>query len=403
MSKIATSKEKIDDFLERGVAEIITRESVAKKLSSGKLLRIKHGVDPSGAELHLGHAAVYLKMRDLQELGHKIVFLIGGFTGRFGDPTQKLSTRTLKSKQETESAAQDYLKQLDRILDVKELELRTNSEWFDKMSAEDLLRLMSSFTADQVLERAMFRERKSKGEPIGLHELVYPVLQGYDSVMLKSDLTVIGSDQVFNENFGRDLQRKNGQEPQDIVAIKLLVGLDGKQKMSQSLNNYIALGGSAADKFGKIMSLPDGLIIDYFTLLTRRPSAEIKEMAAALAADSINPRDLKIKLGKDIVSFFHSVDEASAAAVDFEKIFSKKGTPENVAEQKIKKGEYTWLEVVVASGLVTSKTEARRLIEAGAVDADGQTLDSPYKKINLVSPVILKMGKHRFKRIIPED
>ncbi|MFY9493011.1 MAG: tyrosine--tRNA ligase [Minisyncoccia bacterium] len=403
MSKIATSQEKINDFLERGVAEIITRESVAKKLSEGKVLRIKHGVDPSGTQLHLGHAAVYLKMRDLQELGHKIVFLIGGFTGRFGDPTQKLEARTLKSKQETESAAQDYLKQLDRILDVKELELRTNSEWFDKMNAEDLLRLMSHFTADQVLERDMFRERKNKSEPIQLHELVYPVLQGYDSVMLKSDLTVIGNDQVFNESFGRDLQRKNNQPPQDIVAIKLLVGLDGKQKMSKSLGNYIALDDSAEDKFGKIMSLPDSLIVDYFTLLTRRPMAEIKEMAAALAANSVNPRDFKIRLGKDIVSFFHSANEASAAAADFEKTFSQKGTPENIAEQQIKKGEYTWLELVAASGLVASKTEARRLIEDGAVDADGQTLDSPRQKINLIAPIILKVGKHRFKRITPED
>ena len=403
MSKIDTSIEKINDFLERGVSEIITRESVAKKLSEGKMLRIKHGVDPSGAELHLGHAAVYLKMRDLQEMGHKIVFLVGGFTGRFGDPTQKLEARTLKSKPETESAAQDYLKQLDRILDVKELELRTNSEWFDKMNAEDLLRLMSNFTADQVLERDMFRERKNKSEPIQLHELVYPVLQGYDSVILKSDLTVIGSDQVFNESFGRDLQRKNNQPPQDIVAIKLLVGLDGKQKMSKSLGNYIALDDSAEDKFGKIMSLPDSLIIDYFTLLTRRPMAEIKEMSAALAANSVNPRDFKIKLGQDIVSFFHSANEASAAAADFEKTFSKKGTPENMEEQKIKKGEHTWLELVAASGLVASKTEARRLIEAGAVDADGQTLDSPHQKINLMAPIILKVGKHRFKRIIPED
>ena len=403
MSKIDTSIEKINDFLERGVSEIITRDSIAKKLARGKELRSKHGVDPSGAELHLGHAAVYLKMRDLQEMGHKIVFLVGGFTGRFGDPTQKMKSRTLKTKQETESTARDYLKQIDRILDIGRLELRTNSEWFDGMNAEDLLRLMSNFTADQVLERDMFQERKNKGEPIQLHELVYPILQGYDSVMLKSDLTVIGSDQIFNENFGRDLQKKNGQEPQDIVAVKILVGLDGQQKMGKSLNNYIGLKDSPADKFGKIMSLPDSAIIDYFTLLTRRPMAEIKEMAAAMADNSVNPRDLKIKLAQDVISFFHSAQEAEAAADDFEKTFSKKETPENIGEQKIKKGEYTWLELVNLSGLTTSKTEARRLIEDGAVDADGQTVGSPYGKINFINSVTLRVGKHRFKKMTPED
>ncbi|MBI2466022.1 MAG: tyrosine--tRNA ligase [Candidatus Sungbacteria bacterium] len=403
MSKIDTSKEKIEDFLERGVSEIITRDSVAKKLSSGKILRIKHGVDPSGAELHLGHTAAYLKMRDLQEMGHKIVFLVGGFTGRFGDPTQKPQTRTLKSKQETESTAQAYLDQVGQILDVKKLEIRNNSEWFDAMNAENLLKLMSNFTVDQTLERDMFQERMKKSQPIQLHELVYPVLQGYDSVMLKSDLTVIGNDQIFNEKFGRDLQRKSSQEPQDIVAIKILAGLDGQQKMSKSLNNYIALNDSAADKFGKIMSVPDSLIIDYFTLLTRRPIAEIKEMSAALAENSVNPRDLKIKLAGEIVSFFHSAAEAKTAANNFEKTFSKKETPENIETQENKKGEYTCLDFVGLSGLTNSKTEARRLIEDGAVDVDGETVDSPHKKINFTKPVTLRVGKHRFKRMVPRD
>ena len=249
----------------------------------------------------------------------------------------------------------------------------------------------------------MFQERMKKGQPIQLHELVYPVLQGYDSVMLKSDLTVIGNDQIFNEKFGRDLQRKNGQEPQDIVAIKILAGLDGQQKMGKSLNNYIALDDSAADKFGKIMSVPDSLIIDYFTLLTRRPIIEIKEMSAALASNSVNPRDLKIKLASEIVSFFHSSAEAKAAADDFEKTFSKKEAPENIETQESKKGEYTYLDFVGLSGLTNSKTETRRLIEDGAVDVDGETVDSPNKKIAFTKPVTLRVGKHRFKRMVPRD
>lgn len=403
MSKVDTTLQKINDFLERGVTEIVTRESVAKKLSSGKMLRVKHGVDPSGQDLHLGHAAVYLKLRDLQVMGHKIVFLVGGFTGRFGDPTQKLQSRNLKSKEETEAAARGYIKQIDRILDISQLEIRNNGEWYDHMNAEELLRLMSNFTVDQVLERDMFQERRKKGEAVQLHEIIYPVLQGYDSVMLKSDLTVIGRDQIFNENFGRDLQRRNNQPPQDIVAIKILAGLDGKQKMSKSLKNYIALNDPAAEKFGKIMSLADNLIIDYFTLLTRRPLEAIKEMSAALSENSVNPRDLKIKLGQEIVSFFHTPAEAAWAARNFENVFSKKGIPEAMGEVKLKKGEYVWLDLVSASGLVKSKTEARRLIEDGAAESDGQVINSIHQKINLDRPITLKIGKHRFKKIIPED
>ena len=402
MSNIDTTPQKINDFLERGVSEIITRESVAKKLASGKVLRIKHGVDPSGSELHLGHAAVYLKMRDLQELGHKIVFLVGGFTGRFGDPTQKLKARVLKSREETALAAQNYIKQIDNILDISDLEIRNNGEWYDNMSAEDLLRLISNFTADQVLERDMFQERKKRGEAIQLHEIIYPILQGYDSVMLKSDLTIIGNDQIFNENFGRDLQKKNNQEPQDIVAVKILVGLDGQQKMGKSLNNYISLNDSASDKFGKIMSLPDSLIIDYFTLLTRRPLTEIKDMSVALSENSINPRDLKAELGKEIVSFFHSANEAGVAAKDFENTFSKKEAPQDIGEVATKKGEYTLFDLVNLSGLASSKTEARRLIEDGAVDVDGHTINSLHEKIDLSRPIVLKVGKHRFAKILPK-
>lgn len=403
MLKVDTSPQKIADFLERGVSEVITRDSVAKKLSSGKVLRVKHGVDPSGQDLHLGHAAAYLKLRDLQEMGHKVVFLIGGFTGRFGDPTQKLKSRTLKSREETEIAAKNYLDQISSILDINKLEVRTNSEWYDKMSAEELLKLMSNFTVEQVLERDMFQERKKRNEAIQLHEIIYPVLQGYDSVMLESDLTVIGSDQVFNESFGRDLQKKFSQEPQDIVAIKILAGLDGNQKMSKSLNNYIALNDSVTDKFGKTMSLPDNLIVDYLTLLTRLPMSEIKEIDDSLKNNSVNPRDIKIKLGKEIVSFFHSEKEADEVAENFKKTFSKKETPDNIEERIIKKGEYTWLDIVNMSELTKSKTESRRLIEDGATDKDGEVIDSPHKKIIIDQPIIIKIGKHRFIKIIPKD
>ena len=399
MFKVDTSSQKINDFLERGVKDIITRESVSKKLASGQVLRVKHGVDPSGNELHLGHASVYLKLRDLQEMGHKIVFLIGGFTGRFGDPTERVKTRTLKSKEETAENAQNYIKQIAKILDVKELEIRTNNEWYDQMSAEELVRLMSSFTADQVLERDMFQERKKKNESIQLHELVYPILQGYDSVMLKSNLTVIGSDQVFNENFGRELQKKNGQAPQDIVAISILRGLDGTQKMGKSLGNYISITASAENQFGQIMSLPDSLIVDYFTLLTRAPLKEIEDMAVDLAAGKVNPKNLKIKLAQEIVSFFHSQKASTDAAVNFEKVFSKKEAPTELAAIKTGLDKLKLIDLVVASNLTMSKTEARRLIEDGAVDINNETETNPNKIVDLKSEIILKVGKHRFVKL----
>lgn len=399
MSKVDTSPQKISDFLERGVVETITRESVAKKLASGKVLRVKHGVDPSGSELHLGHASVYLKLQDLQEMGHKIIFLIGGFTGRFGDPTDKIKTRTLKSKEEANSNAENYIKQISGILDINKLEIRSNSEWYDSMTAEELLVLMSNFTVEQVLERDMFRERKKKSEPIQLHEIIYPVLQGYDSVRLKSDLTVIGTDQVFNENFGRDLQKKDGQEPQDIVAIKILAGLDGEQKMGKSLNNYISINESAEEQFGKIMSLPDKLIVDYFTLITRLPLTEIKKMERSLAEKSVNPKELKIKLAKEVVTLLHTAEKAQKAAQNFESVFSKREPPDDLAEVKIPQGNSTLLDLVMFSGLVRSKSEARRLIENGAIDIDQENKTSPEEIITIGNGIIIRVGKHRFVKI----
>ncbi len=401
MPQTDTSPAKIEDFLERGVKEIITPEDVRRQLASGQVLRVKHGVDPSGQNLHLGHASVYLKLRDLQEMGHKIVFLIGGFTGRFGDPTEKLKTRTLRSKQETEAAAKNYLDQISKILNIKELEVRTNSEWYDNMSAEELLKLMSHFTTDQVLERDMFRERKKKGLATQLHETIYPVLQGYDSVMLKSDLTVIGTDQIFNENFGRDLQKDFGQEPQSIVAIELLVGLDGSQKMGQSLNNYIGLNEPPREQFGKIMSLNDSLIIDYFTLATRVGWSEVKEMARDLEQKRVNPRDLKLRLAEEIVKLYHSPSEAVSAQQSFTNTFSHKGTPSDLETIKTGPEELSLLDLVIESGLAASKSEARRLIEDGAVDVDGSTIKSPGELVKIKPEgVVLKVGKHKFVKVV---
>lgn len=400
MPKIDTSPDKINDFIKRGVAEITTQDSVLAQLQSGEALRIKHGVDPSGQDLHLGHAAVYLKLRDLQEMGHKIVFMIGGFTGRFGDPTERAVVRTLKSKAETEANSQNYIQQISKILNIKELEIRTNAEWYDNMSAEELIKLLSNFTVDQVMERDMFRERKKKNEPIQLHEIIYPILQGYDSVMLESDLTVIGTDQIFNESFGRELQKKFGQKPQSIVAISLLKGLDGAYKMGKSLGNYISINESPENQFGKIMSIPDSLIIDYFTFLTRLPLTEIKEMEDALKDGTINPKNLKIKLAQEIVGFFHSRSAAAAATGNFDKVFSKKETPDDLIVVAVDAVSSSVIDLVVASGLVKSKTEARRLITDGAVDINSKTITNTEELVEIGAGVVVKVGKHRFVKII---
>jgi tyrosyl-tRNA synthetase len=400
MPKIDTSNQKINDFLERGVKDVISRDSIFKKLSSGKPIRVKHGVDPSGQDLHIGHASVYLKLRDLQEMGHKIVFLIGGFTGRFGDPTDKSKARTLKTKKETEAASKNYIKQISRILDVRKLEIQTNSKWYDKMSAEDILKLMSHLTVDQMLERDMFQERRKKNEAIQLHEIVYPVLQGYDSVMLKSDLTVIGTDQVFNENVGRDLQKKYGQEPQDIVAIDILTGTDGVNKMGKSLNNYVALTESPTEQFGKIMSIPDSQIISYFTLATRVDFARVKEMEKTLSANSVNPMELKLDLAQEIVRMYHSEKDALSARENFKKTFSKKEAPEEIKSVRINKDSAMLIDLVMSSGLVNSKTDARRLIQNGAVDVGSERKTDPEEIIQLDKEIVLKIGKHRFVKIV---
>ncbi len=252
---------KIKEVLTRGVEEVIVRESLEKKLKSGKVLRIKHGVDPTTSDLHIGHAVSYEKLRLLQEMGHKIVFLIGDFTARFGDPTEKLEARTLRKKEEIKDLSQNYIKQISVFLDIKKTEIRRNSQWYDKMSAGELLRLMSHFSTQRMLERDMFEERKKKGLEIVLHEPVYPVLQGYDSVMLKSDLTVNGTDGIFNELQGRKLQKDFGQAPQDIIATSILVGTDGKQKMSQSLGNFIGITEKPNEQYGKVMSIPDHIFL----------------------------------------------------------------------------------------------------------------------------------------------
>lgn len=387
----------IQELLTRGVADVIVREDLEKKLKAKKKLRIKHGVDPTTSDLHLGYAVIYEKLRRFQELGHTIVFLIGGFTGRFGDPTDKNETRKMRDKADVDTLAKNYLKQLGKILDLSKVEVRNNADWYDKMSAEDLLRIMSEFSVAQMLERDMFQNRIKDGKRIGLHEIVYPVLQGYDSVELKSDLTVIGTDQIFNELQARVCQGSRSMPLQDLIAMRILVGLDGKQKMSQSLGNYIAFNDAPDEMYGKIMSIPDSLIFEYFELVTRLPMAEIQELKAEMESGK-NPRDYKMRLGREIVSIYHGKEAVKSAEAAFINQFQKKEIPDDIPVKKLK-GEQKVMDVMVNEKMCGSKSEARHLIEGGGVKIDGEKVSD----INAVLPqsdLVLQVGKRKFLKVV---
>lgn len=379
---------KIDDeLLTRGVAAIVVRKDLTTLLETGKPLRIKHGVDPTRPDLHLGHAAMYRKLRQFQDLGHTVIFLIGDFTARFGDPTDKVKSRVMHDKAEVEQAAKSYIDQVGKILDASKLEIRRNSEWYDRMSAEELLRIMSNFTVARMLERDMFEKRRKSGEEIGLHEPVYPVLQAYDSVMLQSDLTVIGSDQTFNELQARPLQEFFGQKPQQVMSLKLLVGTDGKQKMSKSLDNHIGITDAPEDMFGKLMSLPDSAMETYAEMLTDLP---VRDFVAPK-----NPRQAKALLAQTIVSQFHGAKAGGQALEHFEHVFTKKQTPVEMQSFEAPSG-------ITATGMISehfghSKSESRRLIEQKAVKHDGRIVTDPNE---VIKPGVYQVGKRRFKRLV---
>jgi tyrosyl-tRNA synthetase len=380
------------------VEEVIVSAELRKKLLSGKQLRVKHGVDPTSKDLHLGYGVVYHKLRQFQELGHKIVFLIGGFTGRFGDPSDKEKSRELRDKKVVQNLAKNYLKQLAKILDIKKVEVRDNSEWYDKWTFERGLRLLNQFTVARMLERDMFQKRIKDNKEIFFHEPVYPMLQGWDSVELKSDVTVIGTDQKFNELQARSLQTAAGQTPQDIMTVPLLIGIDGQQKMSQSLGNDIGLSASPEEQFGKIMSIPDVLLLSYFELAARYDFNSLQRVKNELAQGR-NPKELKVELGKAIVTLYHEASAAQKVANEFENIFSKKLTPSDIKVISFSQTKYDPLDLLMESKLVESKSEARRLIEQGGVRLNNQKMVNWRETIILKKDDIIQVGKRNFIKV----
>ncbi|OGI32670.1 MAG: tyrosine--tRNA ligase [Candidatus Moranbacteria bacterium RIFOXYC1_FULL_44_13] len=390
-----SNKEKIKKLLsEGGVAEIIGRNELEKKLNSGKKMIVKFGADPTRPDLHLGHAVALRKMREFQDLGHKVVFLIGDATSKIGDPTGQDKTRPVMTDTEIKKNAATYVKQASNILktDKNLLEIKYNSQWFSKMKFYDFLYLMTMTTAARILERDMFEERMKSGRDIGLHEIAYPIMQGYDSVELKADVVLLGSDQKFNELFGRHYQQKFGQDPQAMVIMKILVGTDGKEKMSKSLDNYIGITDSADQMYGKTMSIPDGAMKEYFELATDSDWKKIKEK---------NPRDKKMKLAFEIAKTYHGEKEAKKAEENFVKTFQKREMPDKIKSVKIDPANMKLTEFIVKAGMATSLGDARRKIEQGGVSVNGDKIkDYNYILDKKDNRKVIKVGKLGFCKVV---
>jgi tyrosyl-tRNA synthetase len=381
--------------IKRGCHELIVEAELAKKLASGRKLRIKLGLDPTAPDLHLGHTVVINKLRDFQQLGHQVQFLIGDFTGMIGDPTGKNQTRPPLTREEIKRNAETYQAQVFKILDADKTEVLFNSEWSDKLGAEGIIRLAAKYTVSQLLERDDFSKRFREERPIALHELLYPLMQGYDSVAMRSDVELGGTDQKFNLLVGRELQRISGQEPQCILTMPLLEGLDGKEKMSKSLGNYVGIAEPPQEMFGKLMSISDQLMWRYIDLLSFSSQTEQKKWKDE------HPRDVKVRFAKEIVARFHSQQAAAAAEADFDSRFRKGETPEDMPEVALQAGAEGMLitQALKQANLVPSTTEAQRTIEQGGVKIDGEKVSDRGLRLKAGCNVVIQVGKRKFARV----
>jgi tyrosyl-tRNA synthetase len=392
-------------LLKKGTVDVIREEDLKAKLErsakTGKPLRVKLGLDPTAPDIHLGHTVVIRKLKAFQDLGHTVIFLIGDFTGMIGDPSGKNVTRPPLSREEIDANAETYKRQMFKLLDPDKTELRFNGEWMDKFTAADFVKLCARTTVKQILERDDFTKRMDEQKPISLHELLYPLVQGYDSVALESDVELGGTDQKFNLLMGRNLQREFGQEPQVIITTPLLEGLDGVQKMSKSLGNYIGIEEAPNDMFGKVMSISDDLMWRYYELLTDLSVSDIELFKSKCDNGTENPRNAKVNLAKLIITDFHSTGAANAAEEDFTRRFVKHEIPDEIEEKHIAAGTYKLAELMVDTGLAASKGEARRLIEQGGVKINGEKAGAANTDITVGQEVILvQVGKRKFLRIL---
>ncbi|MDO8490103.1 MAG: tyrosine--tRNA ligase [bacterium] len=394
-----TKQEKVTELLHRGVAEVIVQEHLEKKLLSGKKLRIKFGIDPTGDCIHIGHAVALLKLKEFQDLGHTIIFLIGDHTAEIGDPSGRSKERVPLTNEHIKKNMASYQKQAGLILDMSKVEVRKNSEWYNKLGIMEFAKLTSTVTIAQILQRADFKKRLAAGEDISLREAFYPLLQGYDSVMLKSDIEIGGTDQKFNLLMGRQAQKKYNQEEQDVLMIPLLEGLDGSDKMSKSAGNFIALTDSPCEMYSKVMSIPDSLLWKYFRLATRVPVDEIREIEQSVK-QGVNPRDAKMRLAREIVTLYYGTGKSKVAEEEFVNVFQKKEIPDDIPTLTLRDG-LSILEILVAAKFVSSKGEGRRLVAQGGISWDDTVIamDSFIPPLSLEGN-ILKKGKRHFVKIL---
>jgi len=392
----------IDFVLKRAVAEVISREEMEKLLKSGRKLRLKEGLDPSSTDIHLGHMVGLRKLRQFQELGHQVVLIVGDWTARIGDPSGASVTRPMLSAEQVKANAQTYMEQFFKIVDKDKTEVRWQSEWFDKFTLETLVHLTSKFTVAQFLAREDFNNRFNAGKPIAITELLYPLLQAYDSVAIQADVEFGGTDQKFNFLVGRELQSMMGQPSQQCFMTPLLVGTDGSQKMSKSLGNYIGVAEPPEQQYGKVMSVKDSLIADYFELLTDVSDKELAEIKQALSGDRVNPMELKKRLAREIVAQLYDKKAASEAEEHFEKVVQKKELPEEIEEFELK-ADIPISRLLVEAGKVASRSEANRLIQQGAVSIDGRKFEDASEMVARGASSkgsIIKVGKRGYFKIV---
>jgi len=382
--------------------DLIEEGDLARKIARGRIT-VKVGFDPSAPDIHLGHTVLLRKMRHFQDTGHKVVFVVGDFTGMIGDPSGKKSTRPQLTREEIEANARTYTTQAFKVLDSKKTAVEFNSKWLSPLGAEGFIRLASKITVARILERDDFQKRLGAHQPIALHELFYPLAQGYDSVALKADVELGGTDQLFNLLVGRDLMREEGLEPQVVLTVPLLVGLDGTEKMSKSLGNAVGIQEPPAQIFGKLMSIPDKLLWNYFELLTDVPQAEIAGKRRGIESGALNPRDVKADLARDITAQFHGADAAARAEEDFRRAFSRGELPEEIEASELSPEEPSAARVLVAAGLSASMREARRKIAEGALavyeGGKPRTVKDPDERLDTSREATLRLGR-KFRRIV---
>jgi len=403
------------EYLKKGCVEIIQEGELKAKLKRSleekKALKVKLGFDPTAPDIHLGHTVVIRKMKHFQDLGHDVIFLIGDFTGLIGDPSGRSATRPPMTREQIKQNAETYKSQIFKILDPEKTIIDFNSRWLGKLTSFEIIKLASKYTVARILERDDFSNRLKKGLPISVHEILYPIMQAYDSVALKADVELGGTDQKFNLLVGREIQRGFQQEPQVIITMPLLEGLDGVEKMSKTLNNHVGITEPPGEIYGKIMSISDPLMFRYYELLTDEPLMQIEKLKREVKENKIHPKDLKSQLGQTIVSDFWGEEEAKKAVQEFERVFKHKEVPEKIEEIEIRSGEakriedISLIELLVDRSIFSSRGEAKRMIRQGGVYIDGQRIEDISIKIDLTqkSEFILKIGKRKFYKLVKTD